>query len=245
MSITIWLFLLTRTYVFLLNGQLDSNLVSNFLDDVQDSLLGCSDGLLIASDSDSSLLVLTSLSLNVNLSTSIVLDSIDGSTALTNDLSHSLAWDLEGSFLSGLGLESSSLKQLGLCSSYSLPATSDGDLVGVNIALLVLGVTRERELDAVFLLEADSVLATGTDKGRLNSSLDAENLGGFVLELFNLSKETLLGFLNRLFTADNLLLILAMACVDNTSTYTAINKNLFRTLFGFLLRGILKVYLDA
>lgn len=98
------------TYVFLLNGQLDSNLVANFLDNVQDSLLGRSNSLLVTSDSDSSLLVLTSLPLNVNLSTSVVLDSVDGSTALTNNLSHSLAWDFESGLLPGLSLESSSLK---------------------------------------------------------------------------------------------------------------------------------------
>lgn len=141
---------------------------------------------------------------DIDLSTRLVLDTIDGRTGFTDNLSDTLGRNGELEFLPGLVLESSSFEQLGLGSSDALFTTSDRDLVRLGSGGSVLVVSGERELDAVLLFESDGILSTRTDERRLNGSFDVDRFGRLVLELFDLCLESLLGLFDGFLSTDNL-----------------------------------------
>jgi len=141
---------------------------------------------------------------NINLSTRLVLDSVNGGTGFTDNLSDTLGRNGKFEFLPRLILESSSFKQLSLGLSNSLLATSNSDFVGLGGGRSVLVVSGERELDTILLLESDSVFTSGSDECRLNSSLDGDTFRGLVFKLLNLSFKSSLGLLNSLLSTDNL-----------------------------------------
>jgi hypothetical protein len=168
------------TYVFRINGQRNVDLISDLFDNSQDSLLCSGDSILASSDSDEGLAIVTVSLVDIDLSTSLVLDTIDGRTGFTDNLSYTLGRNRELKFLPRLVLERSSFKQLGLGLSDTLLATSDGDFVGLGGRRSILVVSGERKLDTVLLLESDSVFTSGTDECGLNSSFDGDALGSLV-----------------------------------------------------------------
>ena len=117
---------------------------------------------------------------DIDLSTSLVLDTIDGRTGFTNNLSNALGRNGELEFLPRLVLERSSFKQLGLGLGDTLLATSDSDFVGLGGRRSILVVSGERKLNTVLLLESDSVFTSGTDECGLNSSFDGDAFGGLI-----------------------------------------------------------------
>jgi len=141
---------------------------------------------------------------DINLSTRLVLDSVNGRTGFTDNLSDTLGRNGKFEFLPRLILESSSFKQLSLGLSNSLLATSNSDFVRLGGGRSVLVVSGERELDTILLLESDSVFTSGSDECRLNSSLDGDTFRGLVFKLLNLSFKSSLGLLNSLLSTDNL-----------------------------------------
>jgi hypothetical protein len=141
---------------------------------------------------------------DIDLSTCLVFDTVNGRTGFTNNLSDTLGRNRELDFLPRLVFESSSFEQLGLGLSNSLLATSNSDLVGLAGGGTVLVVSRERKLDTVLLLESDGVFTSGTNECGLNSSLDDDTFGSLVFELFDLSFESSLCLLDSFLSADDL-----------------------------------------
>jgi hypothetical protein len=172
---------LKPTYVFRINGQRDVDLISNFFDNSQDSLLCSGNSILASSNSDRSLAIVTVSLIDIDLSTCLVLDTINGRTGFTDNLSDALGRNRELEFLPRLVLERSSFEQLGLGLSDTLLATSDGDFVGLGGGRSILVVSGERELDTVLFLESDSVFTSRTDECGLNSSFDGDAFRSLVL----------------------------------------------------------------
>jgi hypothetical protein len=168
------------TYVFRINGQRNVDLVSDFFDNSQDSLLCSGNSILASSNSDESLAIITVSLVDIDLSTCLVLDSVNGRTGFTNNLSDALGRNGKLEFLPRLVLECSSFEQLSLGLSDTLLATSDSDFVGLGGRRSILVVSGERELDTVLLLESDSVFTSGTDECGLDSSLDGDAFGSLV-----------------------------------------------------------------
>jgi hypothetical protein len=118
---------------------------------------------------------------DINLSTRLVLDTINGSTRFTDNLSNALGRNGKLEFLPRLRLESGSLEQFGLGLCDSLFTTSDSNLVGLGSSGSVLVVSGERKLDAILFFESDGVFTAGTNECGLDSSLDGDSLGRLVL----------------------------------------------------------------
>ena len=192
------------TYVFRINGQRNVDLISNLFDNSQDSLLCSGNSVLASSNSDRGLAVIAVSLVDIDLSTSLVLDTVDGGTRFTNDLSNALGGNGKLEFLPRLVLECSSFEQLSLGLSDTLLATSDSDLVGLGGGRSILVVSRERELDAVLLFESDSVFTSGTNECGLNSSLDGDAFGSLVLKLLDLSLESSLSLFDGFLSANDL-----------------------------------------
>ena len=192
------------TYVFRINGQRNVDLISNLFDNSQDSLLCSGNSILASSNSDRSLAIIAVSLVDIDLSTSLVLDPVDGGTGFTNNLGDALGGNGKLEFLPRLVLECSSFEQLSLGLSDTLLATSDSDFVGLGGGRSILVVSGEGELDAVLLFESDSVFTSGTNECRLNSSLDGDAFGSLVFKLLDLSFKSSLGLVNSLLSTDNL-----------------------------------------
>jgi hypothetical protein len=84
----------------------------------------------------------------------------------------------------GFLLHFQSLKKLGFRTGNTLLATFDKDLISLELlassAFSVGALTRESNLDGVFLLETNGVFAARANKGSMVLSGDLENLGSFV-----------------------------------------------------------------
>jgi len=152
--------LVELTYVFGINSQRNVDLVSDLFDNSQDSLLCSGNSILASSNSDRSLAIITMSLVDIDLSTCLVLDTIDGGTGFTNNLSDTLGGNSELKLLPRFILECSSFEQLGLGLSDTLLATSDGNFVGLGGGRSILVVSGERELDTVLLLESDGVFTS-------------------------------------------------------------------------------------
>ena len=178
------------------------------LGDGEDGRLGSSDCLLVASDSDiGNALAGIFVSVNVDLSSCLILDAVDCRSGFANNASDSFSWNRESQRLPRLSLESGSLEQFRLGRRDTLAATSYGNLVGFRAVFrlfTILVVSREGQLNAVLLFETDSVFASGTDESGLNGARDLDDLRGLVLELLDLGIESVLGLLDGFFSANNL-----------------------------------------
>ena len=122
---------------------------------------------------------------DVDLSTSGVLNLVDSSASLSENTSNRTSGDSELGDVVRLLLEFGGVEQLSLSLSDTLLSTLDKDFIGLEgLAGLTLttlgGFTRESNLDSIFLLEPDGVFAVLPDKRRVILGGNLQDFGSFI-----------------------------------------------------------------